>query len=286
MTEFRKAGSSDVPELSRLARSAYAVYRPRMQRPPAPATADYAAAVRAGQVWVAEEGGRVVGLLVLADASGGLLLENIAVHPDAQGRGLGAGLLALAEREAARRGVSEIRLYTNEAMTENLPYYRRHGYEETGRGEQDGYRRVFFRKRLPAGIEALVRRFYDDLWNRWDDGAVENVLAGDFMFRGSMGTHTRGREGWRGYRDAIRRGAPDFRNEITELIAYGQRAAARLSYTGHHAGPLAGLAATGRRFEYAGAAFFTARDGRLASAWVLGDLDGLRRQLRPGDDPR
>ena len=33
-------------------------------------------------------------------------------------------------------------------------------------------------------------------------------------------------------------------------------------------------------FEYAGAAFFTARNGRLASAWVLGDLDGLRRELQ------
>ncbi|HEY2489944.1 MAG TPA: ester cyclase [Streptosporangiaceae bacterium] len=58
-----------------------------------------------------------------------------------------------------------------------------------------------------------------------------------------------------------------------------------MSYTGHHAGPLAGLTATGRQFEYAGAAFFTARDGRLASAWVLGDLDGPRRQLRPDPDP-
>ena len=100
------------------------------------------------------------------------------------------------------------------------------------------------------------------LWNRWDDEAVEDVLAEDFAFRGSMGTRTQGRDGWRGYRDAIRRGAPDFRNEITELVADGQRAAARLSYTGHHAGPLAGLTATGRQFEYAGAAFFTARDGR------------------------
>jgi hypothetical protein len=61
MTEFRKAGPSDVPELSRLARSAYAVYQPRMGRPPAPVTADYAASVRAGQVWVAEGGGRLVG---------------------------------------------------------------------------------------------------------------------------------------------------------------------------------------------------------------------------------
>lgn len=137
-----------------------------------------------------------------------------------------------------------------------------------------------------AGTEALVRRFYDDLWNRWDDTAVEEVLAGDFTFRGSLGTQTRGRDGWRAYRDTIRRGSPDFHNEIIELVTDGQHAAARLSYTGHHAGPLAGLAATGRRFEYAGAAFFTAREGRLASAWVLGDLDGLRRQLRLSEDPR
>src|SRR5437016_2693003 len=94
MTEFRKAGPPDVPELSRLARSAYAVYQPRMRRPPAPVIADYAAAVRAGQVWVAEESGRVVGLLVLAGASGGLLLENVAVHPDAQGRGAGSSMPA------------------------------------------------------------------------------------------------------------------------------------------------------------------------------------------------
>jgi hypothetical protein len=40
-----------------------------------------------------------------------------------------------------------------------------------------------------------------------------------------------------------------------------------------------GLPATGRRFEYAGAAFFTADDQWLTSAGVLGDLDGLRRQL-------
>ncbi len=34
-------------------------------------------------------------------------------------------------------------------MTENLAYYPRHGYAETHRAEQDGFRRVFFRKRLP-----------------------------------------------------------------------------------------------------------------------------------------
>jgi ribosomal protein S18 acetylase RimI-like enzyme len=80
-----------------------------------------------------------------------MLLENVAVHPDAQGRGLGRDLLALADREAVRQRMTEIRLYTNEVMTENLAYYPRHGYVETGRAEQDGYRRVFFRKAVGRG---------------------------------------------------------------------------------------------------------------------------------------
>ena len=127
--------------------------------------------------------------------------------------------------------------------------------------------------------EALVRAFYDDLWNRWDDAAVDRVLSPDFAFRGSLGATTRGRDGWRGYRDTVRAGSADFHNEVVTLVVDGDAAAARLTYSGTHTGPLLGVPATGRRFEYAGAAFFTAADGLLTEAWVLGDLAGLRAQL-------
>jgi GNAT superfamily N-acetyltransferase len=110
--------------------------------------ADYAAAVTAGHIWVAEDDTRLVGLLVLVPQPDHLLLENVAVHWEAQGRGVGRQLLGVAEREARRQHFGEIRLYTNELMTENLAYYPRHGYTETHRAEQDGYRRVFFRKRV------------------------------------------------------------------------------------------------------------------------------------------
>lgn len=63
-------------------------------------------------------------------------------------------------------------------------------------------------------VEILVRRFYEEAWNRWDDTVVDGLLAEDFVFRGSLGDETRGREGWRGYRDTIRRAVPDFHNEI------------------------------------------------------------------------
>jgi len=43
-------------------------------------------------------------------------------------------------------GFAELRLYTHEAMSENIALYRRLGFEETRRRQEDGYDRVFMRK--------------------------------------------------------------------------------------------------------------------------------------------
>ena len=148
MIAIRLAAEGDAPVLARIAVAAYQHYVPRIGRPPAPMTADYPAAVRRGQAWVAAVDGEVAGFIILIPQPGCLLLENVAVLPAAQGRGVGARLLALAEDRARALHVPEIRLYTNAAMTENLAYYPRHGYTQTHRAQQDGFCRVFFRKRV------------------------------------------------------------------------------------------------------------------------------------------
>jgi ribosomal protein S18 acetylase RimI-like enzyme len=79
---------------------------------------------------------------------GCLLLENVAVLPAAQGRGIGARLLALAEEHAAAPAYPKTRRYSNEAMTENLAHYRRHGLHRNPPRKQDGVHRIYFRKRL------------------------------------------------------------------------------------------------------------------------------------------
>jgi GNAT superfamily N-acetyltransferase len=109
---------------------------------------DYAARVSEGAVWVIEEGSTIAGIIVLLPRPGYLLLDNIAVAPARQGAGLGRRLLAFAEAEAVRRGYNEIRLYTHQKMTENQRRYAALGYEETARGTDAGYERVFMRKRL------------------------------------------------------------------------------------------------------------------------------------------
>jgi ribosomal protein S18 acetylase RimI-like enzyme len=111
---------------------------------------DYAALVAERKVWVIEDAGSVAGMIVLLDRADHLLLDNIAVAPARQGSGLGRRLLAFAAAEAARRGYGEIRLYTHRTMTENQRLYAALGYEETGRGTEAGYERIFMRKRLVA----------------------------------------------------------------------------------------------------------------------------------------
>jgi GNAT superfamily N-acetyltransferase len=148
--ELRRAQPADVAEIRAVAQAAYEPYVARIGRPPAPMTADYAAAVDRGEVWVAAADGAIAGLLVLVQFPDHVLLENVAVRPDVQGTGIGARLLALAEDQARHLGLSQIRLYTNVAMTENLAYYPRHGYIETHRAEDGGYSRVYFSKHLAA----------------------------------------------------------------------------------------------------------------------------------------
>jgi ribosomal protein S18 acetylase RimI-like enzyme len=109
---------------------------------------DYAARVSEGAVWVLEEGALIVAIIVLLPAPNYLLLDNIAVSPARQSLGLGRRLLAFAEDEALRRGYREIRLYTHQTMVENQRLYTSIGYEETGRGTEAGYDRVFMRKQL------------------------------------------------------------------------------------------------------------------------------------------
>jgi ribosomal protein S18 acetylase RimI-like enzyme len=145
---IRVAIAADIPAITNIVDQAYRHYVSRIGKPPGPMLDDYAARVSEGAVWVLEEGAEIAAIIVLLPAPNYLLLDNIAVSPTRQGLGLGRRLLAFAEDEALRRGYREIRLYTHQTMVENQRLYASIGYEETGRGSEAGYDRVFMRKRL------------------------------------------------------------------------------------------------------------------------------------------
>ena len=141
-----RAGDGDA--MRELARDAYGVYVQRIGREPAPMTADYAAIAASGRGLLAWNEAVLAGMLVTRLEEDALLIENVAVSPMFQGKGLGAALLVEAERIARDHGLDCVRLYTNEAMTENLSFYTRRRFMETHRASEGGFRRVFFAKRI------------------------------------------------------------------------------------------------------------------------------------------
>ena len=125
----------------------------------------------------------------------------------------------------------------------------------------------------------LVRRYYEDLWNRWDLTVAQELISPEIAFRGSLGMTARGLVGFMGYVPAVRAAFPDFHNTIEELIAEGDKVVARLTYRGTHRGHLFGIVPTGRQVVYSGIAIFRIAGGKIVDGWVIGDTLALMQQL-------
>lgn len=131
--EIRSAQAEDATAIAECVAAAYRHYIDRIGKPPGPMLDDYKEVIQQHRVLVLTNGANINGVLVLIRQTQSLLVDNVAVHPDYQGRGLGRRLMALAEEEARRLGFTTVTLYTNERMTANIELYKKLGYTETER---------------------------------------------------------------------------------------------------------------------------------------------------------
>ena len=100
---IRLGRPEDLPAIRALVQRAYEHYIARIGRKPGPLLDDYAALVSKKRVHVLSDDG-IKGILVLIPEDRAMLLDNIAVDPDAQGRGYGRSLLEFAEQSALAAG--------------------------------------------------------------------------------------------------------------------------------------------------------------------------------------
>ncbi|MBI1897441.1 MAG: ester cyclase [Acidobacteria bacterium] len=126
----------------------------------------------------------------------------------------------------------------------------------------------------------LVQEFYEHIWNAGDLGAVPALLSKSFTFRGSLGTATSGHEAFGAYVHDIRTALAHYRCDILECVSEGDRAFAKMRFSGRHVSSFRGYAPTGKPVQWLGAALFRF-DGRLITdLWVLGDLAALDAALQ------
>ena len=146
--QFRTARPEDAAAIRALVLLAYAKWVPVIGREPRPMTADYDRAVVEHDFDLAQWGARLVGLIETEPRDGHLWIENVAVHPEAQGKGIGRELLTRAERRASACGLAETRLVTNGAFEANIALYQRVGYVITTREPFWGGIAVYMSKQL------------------------------------------------------------------------------------------------------------------------------------------
>jgi GNAT superfamily N-acetyltransferase len=145
----RKAVPADQASVEACVRAAYTPYIEQIGVSPAPLHDDYGKLIADGCVWLAvTPSAEVVGVMVMFVASDHILLDNYAVLPAWQDRGISKEFTALAKREARQRGIRTLRLYTNAKMSKNLEIYRRRGWVEVERRVEAGYDRVYMERQL------------------------------------------------------------------------------------------------------------------------------------------
>lgn len=132
---LRRGGPADAPAIAALVEAAYGKWVPVIGRKPLPMLVDYSKAVVEHRIDLLEIDGQLAGLVELVAEPESLLIENLAVSPDFQMRGLGSVLLRHADEVARQLKLPRIRLFTNSLMTSNIALYGRRGFR-TERTEQ------------------------------------------------------------------------------------------------------------------------------------------------------
>jgi ribosomal protein S18 acetylase RimI-like enzyme len=148
--QIRRAVPSDLPAVLGCVARAYAPYVARIGRMPASMLQSFESELQRGELHVAELGSaapQFVGSMVLVVVDDRALeVRSLAIEPAFQRRGFGRRLLSRAQEQAVQLGLQQLRLYTNEALTELLAYYAALGFREQSRREEHGLRRVHMTK--------------------------------------------------------------------------------------------------------------------------------------------
>ena len=122
-----KARPEDASALVLCIKAAYASYHAQGIDLP-PVCDGVAEAIADAHVWVVRDGTRIVGGLILSIEAGEAYLENLAVHPDAGGQGLGRRLVDTAIATACAKGCRVIKLTTHAAIPRNVALYEHLGW--------------------------------------------------------------------------------------------------------------------------------------------------------------
>jgi predicted ester cyclase len=132
----------------------------------------------------------------------------------------------------------------------------------------------------PDANAALIRRLYDEVFNRGNVAFADQVHGPNYRYHdttveGAPIDHATYMARNGGFAAAF----PDRKVEIEDLIAVGDRVAARAVMHATHTGFLGDIAPTGRRVRLASTIIYRFDLGRVVEEWEIFDKLGMYQQL-------
>jgi steroid delta-isomerase-like uncharacterized protein len=131
--------------------------------------------------------------------------------------------------------------------------------------------------------QTLMHQWFEEVWNRGDEGAIDRMFAADGVVHGLSGAEDLQPEAFKSLYRQLRGAFPDIRIEVEDTVREGDKLVARCTVRGTHTGDGLGMPPTGRPVEISGMAFVHVRDGQIAEAWNIFDFQALTAQLTAPD---
>ena len=128
----------------------------------------------------------------------------------------------------------------------------------------------------------LLRRWFDEVWNNGRAEAIEEMFDENGIAHGLSDDPSypiRGPQGFRPFYEVFRQGFPNLKIVIEDMVAEGDKVAARCSVRGKHEGEFLGREATQAPVDFTGIAIVRIKNGKIVEAWNNFDFMTLHKQV-------
>ena len=130
--------------------------------------------------------------------------------------------------------------------------------------------------------KALVRRWFDEVWNKGRADAIDEMFAADGIAHGlseDAENPLTGPAGFKPFHEIFRGAFPDVEVVVEDTIAEGDKVAARCSVRAKHSGDHLGVAASNAPVSFTGISIVRIKDGKIVEAWNNFDFMKMNRQI-------
>lgn len=129
--------------------------------------------------------------------------------------------------------------------------------------------------------KALVRRWFDEVWNKGNADAIDDLFDENGIAHGlsdDPSNPIRGPRDYRPFYAVFREAFPNMTIVVEDMVAEGDKVAARCSVHGKHEGDFMGRAATQSPVDITGITIVRIAGGKIVEAWNNFDFMTLYRQ--------